>query len=186
MEGIAQPLKYVFKWYNGVVSELSEANERVKHLEAKLEARTHETEIIKNLEKQLDLSREVCNCFERRVQELEGEIAHKLEIAQERDSLKNSLRVTEKTIDYVREERKVTEHRLSVAQARIRVLEGELQDKEDNFKFLQGLIENRIKREMEIKERFAQMRAQIRTLEQERDEALDEVEMWQNRYNEVR
>ena len=80
---------------------------------------------------------------------------------------------------------KEREHSLKLAQARIRVLEGELQDKEDNFKFLQGLIEDRLKKELDIEGKLALMRAQIRTLEQERDEALVELDMWRNRYYEV-
>ena len=130
MEHISHALNTLYAWYYDVVNEIKGAKDYIKHLEATLETCTHETDTIKNLEKQLDLSREVSNCFERRVRELEGE----------------------------------------------------LQDKEDNFKFLQGVVENRLKREMEIKEQFAQMRAQIRTLEQERDEALDELNDIEDRW----
>ena len=156
MEHISEPLQSLFTWYDGVVNEFK-----------------HETEIIKNLEKQLDLSREVCNFFENRVRELVKE-NERLQV--KRDYIADSLKISEKA----------SEHKLSVAQARIRVLEGEIQDKDDNFKFLQGLIQNQLKRELEIKEGFDLMRAQIRTLEQERDEALDEAEKYKNTFREIK
>lgn len=170
MQDAVQPLCQLFAWYDGVVNELQQAKDRIKHLNDTLEKSTHGKNTIEDLKKQLELSRKVSNGFEHRVRELENNNSK-----QER-TLEYFMGVAAEAIA-AKIQLKGTAHKLDAAQVKIQDLEKEnerLQIGKDSIVNSLKMAENATDFVCEHKLSIAQ--ARIRVLEQERDETLDELE----------
>lgn len=173
MEDIAQPLRFLFDWYDGVRDEYQQARE-----------------VAKQLERELDISRGASRALEGYIQDLRQDIAeahqsfresgerHSREMLQKQETLKYFTGVAAEEL--------VTKVQLKEVEARLAAAEADVEHFRNQALRALAMAVNppvipRTDNE-EAARRLDIAHARIRVLEQERDEALDELEDYQTRH----